>query len=241
MLWGLSKSDQREQVSAVIEVYYPYNAFADESIQDRHGIKATGVAAYLATFDNWLKCEEEWRGILRHYKVPLDGKKGHDEPFMHMTDFVAGKKQFHNDWPNAKRDAFMERLTMTISEHTILGVSVSVIDQDFQQALDSSALGFWREPYFFCLWGAITTFMGLDERYEGMALPYPLWFLLGDRQKAREFGARIFHSVRILNGHPERFGSVGFGDAWRTPQIQAADILAYEGVRRGDVLKVVEN
>ncbi len=237
MLWGLSEADQRKQVWAVIETYYPYNAFVDESIQERHGIKATGVAAYVATFDNWLKLEQEWRGILDFYKVPLDGKKGHDQPCMHMTDFIARKVQFENDWSDQKRNDFMERLTMTISEHTIVGISVSVIDADFERALDSGARGFWREPYFFCLWGTMTNVMSLDDRFEGMAIPYPLWFLLGDRQKARAFGAELFHAARVLNGHPERFGSVGFGAAWRTPQIQAADLLAYESARRRIELK----
>src|SRR5260370_3100987 len=94
MLWGLSESGQREQILAVVEVYYPYNCFVDESIQERYGVKATGVSAYLATFDNWMKFEEEWRGILDHYKIPLDGKEGHHQRFMHVTDFIARRRQF---------------------------------------------------------------------------------------------------------------------------------------------------
>jgi len=50
--------------------FYPYNAFVDESIQDqRYGIKANGVAAYVATFDNWLHLEKEWRQILANWSV----------------------------------------------------------------------------------------------------------------------------------------------------------------------------
>jgi len=33
------------------------------------GFKATGVAAYVATFDNWLHLEKEWRQILANWSV----------------------------------------------------------------------------------------------------------------------------------------------------------------------------
>jgi hypothetical protein len=45
-----------------------------------------GISPYLATFDNWMKFEYEWRGILRRCEVPLDEKEGHDQPFMHVID-----------------------------------------------------------------------------------------------------------------------------------------------------------
>lgn len=217
---------------ALVETYYPYNCFVDESIQERHGIKATGVSAYLAPFERWMKFEEEWHGILRHFKVPPDGKDGHNQPFMHMTDFLARKEQFRNDWGVEKRNDFMERVTMTISEHTVVGVSVSVIDSQFERILPSDAQGFWREPYFFCLWGVLTTLMGMEEHYEGMVLPSPFWFLFDPKPKAQRFAGALFSAVKVLNKTPEKFGQMGFGEMWRTPEIQAADILAYESVRR---------
>jgi hypothetical protein len=216
----------------VIQVSYPYNAFVDESVQERYGVKATGVSAYLATFDNWMKFEQEWRGILKHFEIPLDGKEGHDQPFMHMTDFIARKRQFDNGWPNSRRDEFIERLTMTASEHTIVGVSVSVIDEEFERALPDDALGFWREPYFFCLWGVLSSIIGLEDRFEGIAVPSPVWLLFDPRPKARQFAAQIFHAVKRINKAPTVFGEMGFGEMWRAPQIQAADILVYESVRR---------
>ncbi len=232
MLWGLDEQARREQVLAVVETYYPYNCFVDESIQDRYGPKATCVSAYLATFEAWLQFEQEWRGILRHFEIPLDGKQGHDQPFMHMTDFIAGKRQFQNDWSHQKRDEFMERLTMTISEHTIVGVSVSVMDEEFERVLPADARGFWREPYFFCLWGMLTTFIGFEEHYLGMVLPKPIWFLFDPRQKAKQFASQIFYGVKSLHSDRDVFGQMGFGEMWKTPQIQAADVLVYESARR---------
>jgi len=47
LLWGLGEAAQRSQVLAVVETYYGYNAFVDESMQERYGINTTGVAAYV--------------------------------------------------------------------------------------------------------------------------------------------------------------------------------------------------
>jgi len=147
----------------VIETFHRYNAFIDESMQERHGLKVTSVGAYVGTFDRWLKFEEEWYGILKSFEIPLDGKPEHTLPFFHMTDFLARQKQFANDWSDNRRDQFMERLTMTISEHTIVGVSVSVNDAEFERVLPPDAHGFWREPYFFCVWGALQS-LSIMER-----------------------------------------------------------------------------
>jgi hypothetical protein len=76
MLWGLNQKYQRSQVLAVIETYYRYNAFVDESMQERHGIRATSVAAYVATFDRWLKFEEEWYSMLNSFQVSIRRQPG---------------------------------------------------------------------------------------------------------------------------------------------------------------------
>jgi hypothetical protein len=114
--FGDSMQHRENLLAVTIKTSYPYNAFVDESVQERYGLKITGVAAYVATLENWLRLEGEWMRILRKFGMPLDGKEGHDQPFWHTTDFGARRKQFENDWPHEKRDALMERLTMTASE-----------------------------------------------------------------------------------------------------------------------------
>lgn len=230
-IWRLDAYAQRTQsLVMAIEKFYPYNAFVDESIQERYGLKATGVAAYVATFSRWLELEKEWRGILNRFEVPLDGKAGHDQPFWHTTDFIAGKQQFQNDWSHEKRDELMERMTMTASEYTTVGVAVSVNNAEFERLLPDDARGFWRDPYFFCVWGMLQSLSTMEERF-GVVIHKPLWFLFDPRQKARQFAGEIFYTVKSQSTHPEMFGEMGFGEMWRTPQIQAADLLVYEATR----------
>lgn len=225
-LWGLDEKAQREQLLAVIDVIYPYNAFVDES----YGSPVAGVAAYVSGFDRWLKLEEEWRGILAKFEVPLDGKPEHLEPFFHTTDFIARKKQFENAWQDAKRDELMARLTTTASEHTVLGVGCCVNQQEYQRGLPDDIRGNWREPYFFCIWGVLGILLGLEDRYP-VTLPKPLWFLFDQRKKSVKFAAEIFYTVKRLRDKTGTFGSMGFGEMWNTPQLQAADLLVYETTR----------
>lgn len=58
-------------------------AFLDES--GTHGTAHTlSVSGYISTLDQWEAFELEWKKSLTIYEVP----------FFHMTDFLAGKKQF---------------------------------------------------------------------------------------------------------------------------------------------------
>jgi len=153
-------------------------------------------------------------------------------PYFHMTDFLARRRQFANDWSDEKHNQFMERLTMMASEHTIVGVSVSVNDEQFERVLPVEAQGFWREPYFFCVWGALQS-LSIMERISRISLELakPIWCLFDPRQKALEFAVRIFRVVKTQSEQPGTFGEMGFGEMWRTPEIQAADLLVYEGAR----------
>jgi hypothetical protein len=65
-----------------------------------------------------------------------------------------------------------------------------------------------------------------------MISPAPIWFLFDPRQKALSFATRLFHAVKKIANDSSKFEEMGFGDMWKTPQIQAADILVYESVRR---------
>ena len=228
-LWGLDEDAQRRQSLAVIEVAYPYNVFVDESAQNRYGGKVMAVTAYVGAFDRWLALEYEWRAILERFEVPLDGKPEHTQPFFHMTDFIARQKQFKNAWPDAKRDEFIERLTMTTSEYTILGVGCCVVEEEFRQ-LPDDVQNEWREPYYFCIWGILSLLLGVETHYP-ITIPRPLWFLFDRRKKAVQFAASIFYQVKATKDPTGILGEMGFGEMWKTPQLQAADLLVYETAR----------
>jgi hypothetical protein len=215
---------------AVIKIFYPYNAFIDESIQTRHGSTMVAVTAYVATFERWLKLEEEWRAILRRFRVPLDGKRDHREPFFHMTDFIARKKQFQNDWSDEKRDRFIELLTTTASEHTILGAGCGVLVDEYERAMPDDIRSRWRDPYFFCVWAVLSILMGVERHYR-VTLPKPIWCLFDRKQKAQKFAGEIFYTLKRLKDKNAVLREMAFGSMPETPQLQAADLLVYEVCR----------
>ena len=229
-LWRLNEHAQRIQTLVIIQKFYPYNVFADESRQTRFDLPIFGVAAYVATFDRWLQLEERWREILRKFEVPLDGKPEHTEPFFHMTDFIARKKQFENDWPDSKRDEFVELLTLTASEHTVAGVACCVNEEEYRRVMPADIQAHFREPYFFCVWGVLSSLAGMEDRWP-ITLPTPLWFLFDQKKKAVELASRVFYTTKTLRAN-NVLESMGFGEMWKTPQLQAADLLTYEAVRR---------
>jgi hypothetical protein len=233
-LWRLDEYAQRTQsLVMTIERFYPYNVFADESEQAKYGRTIFGVAAYVATFDRWLQLEERWREIIHKFKVPLDGNPEHTEPFFHMTDFIARKKQFDNDWPDTKRDEFMELLTRTASDHTIAGVACCVDVEEYKRVLPPDVQQAFREPYYFCVWGVLSSLAGIEQR-RSVAIPTPLWFLFDRKKKAVKHASSIFYTTKTLRAKKGNtvLGDMGFGEMWRTPQLQAVDLLTYEAVRR---------
>jgi hypothetical protein len=229
-LWRLDEHAQRTQSLVMIQTFYPYNVYADESGQERFGRRVFGVASYVATFDRWLQLEERWREILAKFEVPLDGKPEHTEPFFHMTDFIARKKQFDNGWLDAKRDEFIELLTMTASEHTVAGVACCVDEEEYRRVLPADIQAQFREPYFFCVWGILSSLAGMEDRWP-ITLPKPLWFLFDRKKKAVQHAASVFYTTKTLRAN-NVLESMGFGETWKTPQLQAADLLTYETVRR---------
>jgi hypothetical protein len=215
----------------VVDVIYPYNAFVDESGQQRFGRSVFGVAAYVASFNRWLQLEKEWRGILDKFQIPLDDKSEHTEPFFHTTDFITRHKQFANDWPDSKRDEFMELLTMTASEHTVVGVACCVDEKEYLRVLPDDVKTQFREPYFFCIWGVLSALAGLEDRSRIILPDKPLWFLFDRKKKAVRLASTIFNTTKTLRAN-QVLGEMGFGEMWNTPQLQAADLLTYEAVRR---------
>jgi siroheme synthase (precorrin-2 oxidase/ferrochelatase) len=120
------------------------------------------------------------------------------------------------------RDALMERLTMTASEYTTTGVSVTVNNEHFERILPSAVQGFWRDPYFFCAWRVLQSLFIVEEQWTvDLEKLKPLWFLLTLAKRQSRFAAEIFYAVKSQSKQPNAFGNMVFGEICRTPQIQA--------------------
>jgi hypothetical protein len=102
----------------VIEVFHKANTYVDESIRvDRENQQwLCCVTSYTATFDSWIQAEVEWQAVLDFFGVSE----------CHLTDFLARKKEFRNDWSDEKRNLFMERLCTIASQRPIMGTRCAI-------------------------------------------------------------------------------------------------------------------
>ena len=158
----------------------PYNVFVDESVQNRHGEDALAVTGYVASFEEWIELEREWRQVLAYYKIP--------GPF-HMTDFIARKGRFANDWTDQKRNEFIGRLAETAEQHTIAGIGCCILRSDYEKALPTNIIERWGDPYFFLTFSFLSVLLGLPKRHR-LTFPKPLYCLF-DRKKKFVQGARM--------------------------------------------------
>jgi hypothetical protein len=98
-----------------IEIFHKASTYVDESIRtDRETQQwLCCVTAYVASFDSWIEAEREWQSVLDSFAVSES----------HLTDFLGRKKEFKNDWSDAKRNQFMERLCTVAADHSAVRAS----------------------------------------------------------------------------------------------------------------------
>jgi len=165
---------QRRASPVVIEVFHKANTYVDESIRfDRENNQwLCCVSAYIAPFDSWITAEIEWQSVLDSFKVSE----------LHLTDFLARKAEFQNDWSNGKRNLFMERLCTIASEQPIMGAGCAISQRDWETGLSDSLRDEWKDPYYFCLYGMLSLIRSKALR-DRASLPLPLFFLFDNKPK----------------------------------------------------------
>lgn len=205
----------------VIEVVRPNHAYVDESVQDDKDAarQLYAVTAYIASFESWIKAEEEWQEILGAYGISA----------FHATDFLGRWGEFRNDWDNDKRNQFMERLCAVAAEQTILGVGCGITEQDYdyEAALPKSLRDEWRSPYNFCVYGMLSLIRSLDANSR-FSLPTPLYFLFDNKPKFEGEALRLYRDYQSrCDPHEKLFGDIAFGSRLKYKPLQIADLLVH--------------
>jgi hypothetical protein len=207
-------------VLVMVETVFPANVYIDESIQHHGKANLYAVAGYVATFDRWIKLEQEWRQILDLFKSP---------PF-HFTDFMGRHGDFENlNWSDEKRNEYMELLCQTAAEHTITGVGCAIYDVDYKKGLPPELLRMWRDPYYFCVYGMLSLIEGM-ERKTRLVLPKPLYLLFEERKKFQGAALRMFTEFKEIleqttSPNANLFAKAEFGVKKDYISLQAADLL----------------
>jgi len=201
-----------------IEVFRKATTYVDESIRTDCETQEwlCCVTAYIASFDSWVEAECEWQRVLDSFGVSES----------HLTDFLARKKEFKNDWSDEKRNLFMERLCTVASQWPIMGVGAAIRQSDWEGGLSKALRDEWKDPYYFCLYGLLSLIRTKVLRDRGSSLPLPLFFLFDNKPKFEGAALKLYREYQAaydLKG--EIFGGIDFGSRKKYKPLQIADLL----------------
>jgi hypothetical protein len=162
----------------------------------------------ISTFEQWKALDAKWRPIL------VDA--GIDEVGFHMADFEAKAPPYDN-WSDEKRKNVLNALLDIASEHVPIfcGFNDLAADlkdvKDLQRAYQKNLIKAFKEIV-----------LRIDEFVPG---PINLVFARHKNISAQRIGM-IFDHFSYWLGDRAKFG--GFGEPKALPQLQVADIVAYE-------------
>jgi hypothetical protein len=201
-----------------IEVFHKATTYVDESIRtDRETQQwLYCVTAYTASFNSWIEAEREWQGVLDSFGVSES----------HLTDFLARKKEFKNDWSDAKRNLFMERLCTVASQRPIMGIGAAISESDWKSGLSQSLRDEWKDPYYFCIYGMLSLIRSKVFRDTARSLPLPLFFLFDNKPKFQGAALELYREYQTAHDPKgEIFGGIDFGSRKKYKSLQIADLL----------------
>ncbi|MGC2742831.1 MAG: hypothetical protein WA672_06565 [Candidatus Angelobacter sp.] len=180
-----------------------------------------GLAGFVAPAGNWDVFSAEWLDVL--------DKAGLKEPFT-MKHFAHFKGQFAN-WNESSRQTLMARLIEIIraTNATPIGAVISLSDYQTLTASQQAAL---REPFYvvfqFCTRiAAIEATIEPPEETVAMTYAYNSEYGVTFAGKAEQ----LWHKIKSKFQHGSRMRSYACGTPLELPQLQAADLLAYELTR----------
>ena len=177
------------------------------------------VAAYLAPVAQWRKFSRKWHSALRQIGI---------ESF-HMNKYENRIGEYA-DWPEIKRVGVIKRLQRIIKEHTIYSCSFSMdkvaFDEEISPELRRAVYA--RSPYGF---NAFSCMSELSAWCEEHGFKEPINYVFAHLQKQGgdldSFFNQALRDAKI-KAALRLTGTWTKGLAKDVPQLQAADILAYE-------------
>jgi hypothetical protein len=207
------------------------DAYLDESgIHD--GAAVCVVAGYYAGRGQWRKFEADWRKLLQRFGVPME--KFHAKDLLKRAGFFHDSEQ----WTDDKHKRFLVAAGETVTRWKVQPISSSVVVGDFnsfseihRRFLTGATLkdgrlvstGSPNKPYF-------VPFIHCVRRVASYApAGGKAHFFFGLNRTFKHYAVALYAEIKgnPINPHVERLGDPSFPLASETPQLQAADLLAY--------------
>lgn len=204
-------------------------AYLDET-GIHQGAKLCVIAGYFGGPGQWRKFEAKWLKALAASNIPLDQ--------FHAMNLMKRHKYFYG-WKDAEHHAALDRLSNAIASSNIHPVSVGLFVDDFLTLSTSQrrfltgatvkgtelvSSGSPNSPYFMPFQACIKQVVSYA------AVGGKVHFFFGLDRPAGKYASALYAIIK--NGkQPDdtrrRLGDISFPLAKETPELQAADLLAY--------------
>lgn len=217
----------REPISLMIEAYLDESGISNSPI--------CIIAGYYGGKGAWKIFDMEWKKLLSDFNVPLDKFHAHE---------IMMDRGFFQGWEKAKLQAFKRQTGETIArQRKIHPISATIIADDFNSYSQEHRAHFTGK----------TVFKGRKTAATGKAnTPYfaPFWYCVREVARYASVGGKVHFFCGLnttfaryatvlyqtIQNSPrrtkwgdwkDRLGNIAFPAAKNTPQLQAADFLAY--------------
>ncbi len=201
-----------------------FGAYVDESGTHR-GAKVILAALYLSTDRQWEVFQPTWRSVLTD---AFEGKLPDAEvPVFHTIDYAHGRGVFRHLTRDERVRLIVQligALKKAVTPRTSLAGSVAVVKADHQAEAP------WRRhfgPYAFCVIQCLQHVALWADRlshHEDVAYVF---------EGGTAYEDQVIQAMKYIERHPDlvrkfRLGSWAFGSKQKFPQLQAADLQAWE-------------
>jgi hypothetical protein len=188
--------------------------YLDDSGKDPQS-RVTTVAGYVARETAWAAFETAVEPIFNQAKVNV----------LHAKDLEDTDGDFKN-WKVLKKQSFVARVCRVLSDHSMLGVSMSAVKQTYAQRAKESSRKRTVTPYSFCLqiiidWLLRDVRTGRAVWNEGLAL------ILECGHENNPEAEEQFCKVRKLHQLDGVLRSISFVSKTACRAIQMADLFAF--------------
>ena len=193
--------------------------YVDESGTDNN-TDTVVVAGYLSTADAWGLFCDDWKQVLKEYKVT----------HFHCSEFNS-QHSFYKSWDRWAKENFITELTKVIRNHTKFGFAVAIDKKLYARIFPPEIKDAFVNEYTFCLWMFLDSFQKeLNTRADlAFAKDEPIAFFF--EQQPTNFKCRtdVVYNLRLqFANHKKTFGAHAFlpkeGDL--NSPLQACDLLA---------------
>ena len=174
------------------------------------------VAGYVSTNLRWYHdFSAPWTGVL--------AREGLE--YFHMTDFE-NRQGPYRDWDDSRRERVITELLDIIGKSVMHGVGAAVVLRDFE-ALSPDDRAFLRNPNFLC---TMCCAQYLRKWISRQPTPAGIAYVCESGEQGEgDVGDGLRENMRVP---ASRVLSVTFAGKEKYPQLQSADILAYETAKQ---------